>query len=110
MRWLNKLSNRREPSGMEWRILTRLPACLVGSIAIPLLTAFGGRFLSLDGTRDEVAKQLMTLDIFAFAVGLTAVTAVFTIAIGCIVVIVMKGPAYVADSFSPDDPKYRDRN
>ena len=48
------------------------------------------------------ARTTMTVVIFAFATGLTAVTAVVTVAIGCIVVMIMKGPAYVADGYALD--------
>ena len=31
------------------------------------------------------------------------ITAVFTVTIGCIIVVLMKGPAYVADAYKLDD-------
>lgn len=54
-----------------------------------------------------MAKKLTTLDIFSLAAGITAWSAILTVAVGCIVVVVMKGPAYVADGYSPDDARYR---
>ena len=47
----------------------------------------------------DAAKRVTTVDIFAFATVLTFWTAVFTVAIGCVVVHIMKGPAYVADAY-----------
>ena len=47
----------------------------------------------------DVAKHIRSVDIFAIATTVTFWTAVFTVAIGCVVVHVMKGPAYVADPY-----------
>lgn len=75
---------------------------LLGSIMIPAGLSMGTRLFPPDGTDYEIAKTTSTVDIFAFAIGLTALTAVFTVTIGCIVVVIMKGPAYVADSYELD--------
>ena len=72
---------------------------MLGSILVPLGLVAAARLFPPAGTDYEVAKATATVDIFAFATGLTAFTAVVTIAIGCIVVMIMKGPAYVADGY-----------
>ncbi len=109
MRYLRKLYEHREPPGMEWRILQKVPALLLGAVMIPLMMSIGGRLFPPGGTPAEAAKQLTTLDILSVALGITAWSAILTVAVGCIVVVVMKGPAYVADGYSPDDAKYRER-
>jgi len=43
------------------------------------------------------------VDIIAIAMAVTVWTAVLTVAIGCFVVIMMKGPAYVADAYELED-------
>ncbi len=106
MKLLQKLHNRREPPGLEWAILKKLPFCLLGATLVPLLMAIGVRWFPSPGTDGGIAKQVTSVDIFAFALLLTGWTAVFTVAMGCVLVVVMKGPAYVADGYSPDDPKY----
>jgi len=106
VKFLQKLHNRREPHGLEWVILKKLPFCLLGATLVPVLMAIGSRWFPSPGSEAEVAKQIMSVDIFAFALGLTAWTAIFTVAMGCVLVVVMKGPAYVADGYSPDDPNY----
>ncbi len=47
----------------------------------------------------NIAKHIKSVDIFAIASAITFFTAVFTVAIGCIIVYIMKGPAYVADAY-----------
>lgn len=107
MKYLRKLHARRAAAGMEWKILRKLPLCLVGGVVVPLLLSAGGRLYPPPGPAHEVAKQLTSLDIFSIAVGSAVWVAVITVAFGCMVVVVMKGPAYVADGYSPDDPKYQ---
>ncbi len=103
MKYLNKLHNRREPSGLEWVIFKRLPKWLLAGTVIPLLMSVLVRWLPMQGSAFEVAKHQTSIDILAIAIGVTAWTAVFTVAIGCIIVIVMKGPAYVADAYKLND-------
>ena len=97
MNWLRKIEGRQTPSGAEIRILKSLPRItLVGALltlAMPVLV----RVLPPDPAAD-VAKQIQSVDIFAIAAGISLITLVVTIAIGCVVVHIMKGPAYEADS------------
>jgi len=108
MDYFKKLHNRREPPGLERRILRKLPMALLGSTAVPLLLSFGGRWFPPEGTRQELYKYTSSVDIFAISLGLTLWTAAFTVAIGCVVVVVMKGPAYVADAYPMDGRPERD--
>ena len=101
--WLKKLHNRREPPGLEWTILKKLPMALLGSTLVPVFLCLGVRVLAAEGSVATVAKQITSMDIFAIALAITAWAAVLTVAIGCIVVIVMKGPAYVADAYPLDE-------
>ncbi len=97
MRWLTKLHERKTPPGLEVRILRRLPLItLVGTLCVLALPAIVRFWPAQPGV--EAAKHVRSVDIFAIAAGITLVTAVFTVAIGCVVVHIMKGPAYVADS------------
>jgi hypothetical protein len=98
MNLFTKLHGRRVPPGLEWQILRRLPyITLVGSL-IPVALAVLVRVLPTEPGVD-VDKHIKTVDIFAIATAITFFTAVLTIAIGCIVVYLMKGPAYVADAY-----------
>ena len=101
-RFFRKLHNRRSPPGLERAIWRKLPLALAASVLVPVGLSVGTRLFPPQGPDFMVAKTTATVDIFAFAMGLTAITAVVTIAIGCIVVMIMKGPAYVADGYALD--------
>lgn len=99
MKYLKKLHSRREPPGLERVILRKLPMFLVGGTLVPFLISGFSRLFPPDRSADLIAKHIQMMDILAIALGITAWTAVFTVAIGCIVVVLMKGPAYVADAY-----------
>ncbi len=93
-----KLHGRREPPGLEWQILRKLPKVTVVGLMIPAALAILVRMLPPE-PGVNIAKHIKSVDIFAIASAITFFTAVFTIAIGCIIVYIMKGPAYVADAY-----------
>lgn len=93
-----KLHGRREPPGLEWQILRKLPKVTVVGLMIPVALAILVRMLPPE-PGVNIAKHIKSVDIFAIASAITFFTAVFTIAIGCIIVYIMKGPAYVADAY-----------
>jgi hypothetical protein len=93
-----KLHGRREPPGLEWQILRKLPKITVVGLMIPVALAILVRMLPPE-PGVNIAKHIKSVDIFAIASAITFFTAVFTIAIGCIIVYIMKGPAYVADAY-----------
>jgi hypothetical protein len=97
MNWLRKVENRRTPPGAEVRILKALPRItFVGTLlalAFPVLTR-----LFINDARVDASKHIKSADIFAIAAEVSLLIAVVTVAIGCVVVYIMKGPAYGADS------------
>ena len=97
MNWLRKIEGRQTPSGAEIRILKRLPrATLIGTLlvlALPVLVRVWPPDPAIDA-----AKRVRSVDIFAIAAEISLITLVVTIAIGCVIVHIMKGPAYAADS------------
>ena len=97
MNWLRKVEGRRTPPGMEIQILRKLPrVTLVGTLLILALPALA-RILPPDPAAD-IAKQVRSVDIFAIGAEISFITLVFTVAIGCVIVHIMKGPTYAADS------------
>jgi len=110
--WLRKLpDSRREPPGLEWRIWKKLPLFLLGGTAVPLF-AYTYAHLFPDPGSEPLEKYLSLVGILVTASIITVWTAVFTVAIGCFVVRVMKGPAYVADEYPLSDaerPRHRSR-
>ncbi|MGB5440638.1 MAG: hypothetical protein WBN57_09770 [Gammaproteobacteria bacterium] len=104
MNILNKLPNsRRHAAGLEWVVLKKLPAVLLVGTLLPLFISLAMRFFPQDGTSSEIAKQVKLVDIMTIATVATVWMSVFTVAIGCCVVVIMKGPAYVADAYEVPD-------
>ena len=93
-----KLHGRLVPPGLEVQILRNLPrVTLIGALLIGALSVLVRVLPPQPGI--DIAKHISSVDIFAIASAITFLTAVFTVAIGCVVVHIMKGPAYVADSY-----------
>ena len=111
MKFLKKVYGRVEPPGMEMKILKLLPKVALVGTAVPALLAVLARLVINDGAAAEIAKQVRSVDIFCIASLITVWTAILTVAIGCVVVCIMKGPAYAADSYDvshSDRPRRRD--
>ena len=92
------------------RIWKKLPLMtLAGTLAVVALPVLV-RILPSAPEADR-AKHIRSVDIFAIATEITLIAAVFTVALGCIVVHIMKGPAYRADSLPVEhaDRPNRDR-
>lgn len=97
---LNKLPGyARAAAGWEWTIFKWLPAALLGGLAAIGLVDAALHLYPPDGTADQIDKWLTGVDILAIAAAILHLTIIVTVAIGCIVVLLMKGPAYVADGF-----------
>ena len=114
MRWFNKLPNSvRSAPGLEWTILGKLPLALLLGTFLPIAISMTSRVFSPEGSPAEIEKYVTTVDILSIASVLTIWAAAMTVAIGCFVVVVMKGPAYVADAYELVDsrrPKPRRRD
>ncbi|MDH3531517.1 MAG: hypothetical protein OEO82_01230 [Gammaproteobacteria bacterium] len=97
MKFFNRLHNRCAPAGLELVILKKLPLVLLIGTLLPVALSVLVRIWPVAG--GDVAKHVASVDIFAIAATITFLTGVFTVAIGCVVVFIMKGPAYVADPY-----------
>ena len=97
MRWLNKLPQSiRSASGLEWALWRKLPLIALAGTALPLL-GLALYHAGADAGNPAEARALQLADFIVFGVVVFHWTLVITAAIGCVVVMVMKGPAYVAD-------------
>ncbi|WP_036303537.1 hypothetical protein [Methylotenera sp. L2L1] len=99
MKYLNKLPGFiKTPSGLEWILFKKIPLIFSIGTAIPCIPMLVIYFSNNPLSRDlqQVIYQLLGV-LFSvwFLIG--------TIVIGCVVVMLMKGPAYVADPY--DLPK-----
>jgi hypothetical protein len=90
----------RSAPGLEQQIWRRLPAILLWGTLLPLVLSGVNRALSpavtMPGSSDSA---LLLWDYTMAGVVMLHWTLVLTVAIGCFIVRVMKGPAYVADAY-----------
>lgn len=98
MKLFRKLHGRQTPHGLEITILRRLPRIAVVGSLLPVALSMLVRLVPTEPGIDR-AKHIKSVDIFAISAEITFLTAILTVAIGCFVVYVMKGPAYVADAY-----------
>ena len=102
MRALKRLPGfQRSPPGLEWALFKRLPPILLVGTAVPaaLALVFWWVAPSMPSAAEERDLLLLTYRL----IGLVVLhwTLVFTVAIGCVIVLLMKGPAFVADAYPP---------
>lgn len=109
MNWLKKLPGyQRTPYGFELKLLRMMPSVLLAGVALPAAVAGLARVVFNQGTADEIAHNIQTFDFVMLGLAIFIWTAALTVAIGCIIVWLMKGPAYVADAYDvshSDKPK-----
>jgi hypothetical protein len=100
--WLNiaKDSHRSAP-GLEWLIWRKLPWVALAGAALPLL-ALALIHLLLGGEGAAASEQRLVQLADFVAIGLLAFhgSLLVTVAIGCMIVMIMKGPHYTADSYT----------
>jgi hypothetical protein len=97
----NKLPGfTRSTLGWEQRIWLRLPATLLWGTLLPLgLAGLNRAFAPAAAASGGGASALLLWDYTMFGVVVLHWTLVLTLALGCFIVRVMKGPAYVADPY-----------
>ena len=112
MKLFNRLPGfvRTEP-GLERELLRRLPRILLLGTLVLGLPSLIARInpWGANGGVGEVARQLMTLDIYVISVVVLHWTVVFTVALAASIVVIMKGPAYVADAYPLEDSDAPDK-
>ena len=106
MNLFNKLPGfARSAPGLEQRIWQRLPAMLLWGTLLPLVLAAGNHALAPAAPRYGSSDGALLLwDYTMFGVVALHWTLLLTLALGCFIVRVMKGPAYVADAYPLPQP------
>lgn len=100
MNWLKKLpGSRRAATGLEWAIWRKLPLIFLVGTGLPL-AALALLHLLVEPASAAVVRWLQMANYLVIGVVIFHWTAVLTVGIGCVIVMVMKGPAYAADSYA----------
>ena len=76
-----------------------MPTVWLAGTLLPALMAFGARQLLTGTTAAELARNIQLFDYAMIGLVILIWTLVLTVTIGCIIVWLMKGPAYVADGY-----------
>lgn len=97
---------QQAPAGLERVVLRKLPRALWLGTALPALVAMLARGFPWSGSEMDIATRIQTIDILAIGVVVLHWTLVLTVAIGAFIVMVMKGPAYVADAYPLEDAEH----
>lgn len=92
---------QRSPHGLEWTLFKRLPAILLLGTAVPALLALAFWWAAPGVPSAAEERDLLLLTYRLIGLVLLHWTLVLTVAIGCVIVMLMKGPAFVADAYPP---------
>jgi uncharacterized membrane protein len=100
MNWLKKLPGfQQTPYGLEWRVLRLMPSVLVAGTLLPGVAAYLSRLFIAADNAAELARRIQLFDYVMIGLVIFIWTLVLTVTIACVIVWLMKGPAYVADGF-----------
>ena len=100
MNWFQKIPHScRATSGMEWRLWKKLPLIALIGTVLPLLCLALLHLLSSDSPDPAEARWIQMMDYVVGGVVVFHWSMVLTVGIGCVIVMVMKGPGYVADGY-----------
>lgn len=91
----------RSPHGREWALFRRLPAILVIGTALPIGWVLVRWWMAPHQPSAAETRDLLLLTYQLVGLVVLHWTLVFTVSIGCVIIWLMKGPAYVADPFPP---------
>ncbi len=101
--WLRKWPGfQRSPSGLEWVLWRRLPFIFLVGLSVPCAIMAVAWLLSWGDVDASTQRQLTQWVYMMVGLVVLHLTLVLTLAIGCVIVMVMKGPAYVADPYFLD--------
>jgi hypothetical protein len=101
---LNRLPGHKEyPPGMERVILRKMPWAVAIGISLLALPSLVVRLIDWDRNPLAVDALIDRVDMFVFGSGMLFFNAVFVVTTGAILVMLMKGPGYVADGYKLSD-------
>lgn len=103
MSLFNRLpGSRRAPSGLEWTLLKKLPAILLAGTMLPASVVL----LMHAGLIELEAKQALEATYTVVGVVLFHWMSMLTLGLYCLIIMIMKGHAYVADAYPLPDSDF----
>lgn len=100
LNWFKKIQpSLRAASGLEWRLWRKLPLIALAGTVLPLLCLALVHLLSDSAPSAAELRRVQMMDYVIGGVIVFHWSMVVTIGIGCVIVMVMKGPGYVADGY-----------
>ncbi|WP_396435869.1 hypothetical protein [Limnohabitans sp.] len=101
MNWLQKLPGfTRSPPGLEWALWKKLPWIALAGTALPLACVALAWLAGPAAPTPADERSLTQWFYMAIGVVLLHWALLLTVAIGCVIVMLMKGPAFVADGYA----------
>ena len=80
-----------------------LPLVMAAGVFVPLFLSAVIRLFPLIIPKADTSRLQIGIDILSISIFFTVLSGVITVAIGCITIVLMKGPAYIADAYELDD-------
>ena len=82
---------------------------MAAGVFVPLFLSAVVRLFPVIIPEADISRLQIGIDILSISLFFTVSSGVITVAIGCITIVLMKGPAYVADAYELDDADRPDR-
>lgn len=95
--------DRKYPPGLEWTLFRRLPLLTAAGFAVIGLLYALARIWPWEGDARQVASIIQRMDFALIGAAIFHLTMMLTLLIGCVVVLIMKGPRYTSDSYPIND-------
>lgn len=89
----------KSPAGLERKILRHIPQVFIFGLLGLGLPSLLARIFPISGGVSEVQYWIGMIDIYVISLIVFYCAAIFTIGCGALIVMIMKGPAYVADAY-----------
>ena len=100
MRWFNKLPHtKRVTSGLEWTLWKKLPPITFAGTFFPLAVLASMCWIYGSSPDPSTARWLLMVAYVVIGIVLFHWSMVITVAFGCFIVMIIKGPGYVADAY-----------
>ncbi len=93
----------RAPAGLEWRLFRKLPRLTLIGFVVLGLAWIALKLWPLEGDAVDIAHKTQTFEFALIGLAIFHLTMVLTVAIGCVIVMIMKGPQYTSDSYELQD-------